>query len=98
MGNTITGTAQAETLDATARALWEALAMPGGVGREVRDDLMWHIGRLAGLLVVADGSHHYGVAGVPLNEGLVGQVVTEARQAMDYAKRTPYGVHPGEEW
>ena len=91
MGNTMTGTAHAETLDRTVSALWDATRMPGGVSRAWEVELAWHAGRLAGALVLADGSRAYGTTGMPLDAALVGAWITDARQAIERVKRNPHG-------
>lgn len=92
MGNTMTGTAQAETLDATVRALWDTVNQVTGMNQDWRDEMHWQIGRLAGALTVVDGSRAHGVAGVPLDEGLVSVWVFDARSCIDRVKRDPHGV------
>lgn len=93
MGNTTTGTAQAETLDATVRALWDVLdAMGKDMSQAWREEMLWQIGRLAGALTVVDGSRAMGLAGMPLDEGLVSVWVSYARICMDQVKRDPHGV------
>lgn len=93
MGNTMTGTAQAETLDRTVRALWDVLdAMAKDISQAWREEMLWQIGRLAGALTVVDGSRAHGVAGMPLDEGLVSVWVFDARTCMDRVKRDPHGV------
>lgn len=92
MGNTMTGTAQAETLVATIDALWETVGMPGGIGQSWRDDLMWQTGRLAGVLTIVDGSRYYGTEPVAtIDKGLVAGWIMDARQAMVRARRNPFG-------